>query len=445
MSDSVITASAFSRDRSTLWYATGGARCEVRALSIEPMTERVAFTLDSCPTSVTVLEDESLLLTDGARLGAWRRPDGSDVMPDTLVVAAAGAMNYVRLSGDRFVWQRGEFQQEIGTLSSLRAIRILPVNGDLLAIRLSAESERIVRISLSGENDVSGEFAAIDSMDAAPRGDEIVFSARRENGFDVAIASTDGTTVNWVAPDRADEVGVTWAPRGNKISYRIRGVDSTLVRSVHVPTSFQLTFDVPHMSVREIAWDSRAERFAMILDGPTASPHIDWIEYGGGGRATLAAPRDVVAREPERVTFGPRSSLLLGPATVRYGEKLPLFIRLTEEPLAWQSDLRDLESFGGGILLLSAKLWGDGARLTALLDELKWVDPAAIVVVDLAGALASTGTGFTEGRTLVTLGTKRASDRFFSQRELPGGGSVVVAEDWRGAMEYLRGRFKTGR
>lgn len=443
--DQSISAIAFSRDRSTLWFTVGSKGCELRALSIDAKTERIVFPLDVCPRSITVLEDESLLLTDGTRFGVWKRPDGSDVMPGSGIVAAADASNHVSLRNGRLVWARGGAETDLGPRESLRAIRILPVAGDLIAIRGASDGERVVRISATGENDVSPAFPAVDSFDVAPRGDEIVFSARRESGFDVAIASTDGKTVNWVAPDPADEVGVTWAPRGNKVSFLIRGRDSTLVRSVHVPTAFQLTFDTPHMTVRGLAWESRAERFAMILDGPTASSHVDWIEYGGGRREALVAPRTIVASEPERVGFGPTTALLLPPATIRYGDKLPLFVRLTDEPLSWSPDLKDLAALGGGILLAPAGSWDEGSGLATVLSELKWVDPGEVVIIDPTASLASDAGGFTAGRTLLRLGTKQAPGRFFSQRELPDGGLAVEAEHWQGALEYLRGRVKTKR
>lgn len=443
--DPSITAIAFSRDRSTLWFSAGNKKCEMRALSVDAKTERVAFPLDTCPRSITVLEDESLLLTDGAQAGAWKRPDGSDVMPGAMIVAAVDISNFVTLRNGRLIWTRGGTETDLGPRESLRAIRILPVAGDLIAIRSTADGERVVRITAAGENDVSPVFAAVDSVDVAPRGDEIVLSARRESGFDIAIASTDGKTVNWVAPDPADEVGVTWAPRGNKVSFLIRGLDSTLVRSVHVPTAFQLTFDMPHTTVRGLAWESRAERFAMILEGPTASPHVDWIEYGGGRREALVAPRAIVASEPERVAFGSAAALLLPPATIRYGDKLPLFVRLTDEPLSWSRDLKDVAMLGGGILLAPAGSWDEGKGLATVLSEFRWVDPDEVVVIDPSASLPANAGGFTAGRTLVRLGTKQAPGRFFSQRELPEGGLVVEAERWQGAMEYLRGRFKSKR
>ncbi len=441
--DLSITALAFSRDRSTLWYTVGGEHCEVRALATDTRTERVAFRLDWCPTSITVIEDETLLLTDGVRLGAWKRPDGADLLPGVEVLAVTDVSNYVTARDEMIVWKRGRIETDLGPKSSIRRLRTIPVTGDLLAVKRTVEGERIVRITEAGENDVTPVFPSIESMDVAPRGDEIVFSARRENGFDVAIASPDGKTVNWVAPDRADEVGVTWAPRGNKVSFLMRGADSTLVRSVHVPTAFQLTFDTPAMRVRAIAWEPRAERFAMGLDGPAASPHIDWIEYAGTNRESLVAPRHVLKREPEGVAFGSGSALLLPPATIRYGERQPLFVRLTDEPLSWSSELLDLESLGGAILLVRATSWG-AAPLAALQNELKWVDPDAIVVIDSASSvLPKVADGLAKGQTLLTLGTKQASGRFFSQRELPAGGSAVTAENWQGAMKFLRERFKT--
>jgi hypothetical protein len=274
----------------------------------------------------------------------------------------------------------------------------------------------------------------------APRGDELVYSAARDGSFDVAISSADGKTVNWIPSDSADEVGVTWAPRGTKVSYLIRRPDSTLVRSVHVPTSFQLTFETPFETVRALAWDPRAERVAMILESPGISTHVDWIEYSGANRAALVQPARRLPGEPERVAFGGGSAILLPPRIVRYGEKLPLFVMLADEPLSWTEATSDLERLGGGILRVPVGGWEGGAPMATLLGELAWVEEDAIVVIAPdSGESSLPAVGM--GQTLLTTGTKPPGGPVFVESRLPSGAVTVSAGNWEAAMQYLRERF----
>lgn len=410
-------------------------------MSIAERSDRMAFALDWCPTKIIPLNEQALLFTDGVWRGSLLRADGTEVVPGA-VLAAASASNYVLVRNGQLIWNRDSQAHDLGAAGTLRSPAIIAGSGDLLAIATAADGERIVRFTSDGTIDVTPTFAAIDSFDIAPRGDELVFSALRADGFDVAIASPNGKTVNWVPADRADETGVTWAPRGNKVSFLIRRGDSTLVRTVHVPTAFQLTFETPFEAVRALAWEARAERITMILDGPAVSPHIDWIEYSGAHREALVEPDVRSSREPEWISFGEGSALLLPPRTVRYGEALPLFVVLTEEPLAWGVANRDLDSLGGGILRLPASAWNDGAPLAELVSRLRWVDAESVVVIS-DGHRGGSRPIVAKGQTLVITGMKPAGGLSFAESRLPSGALAVKAENWEGAMRYLRERFQT--
>ena len=58
-------------------------------------------------------------------------------------------------------------------------------------------------------------YRQIESFDVSLDRREIVFSAKRESNFDVGLVSLDGSQVNWIPEDPADEVSPRWAPRGN--------------------------------------------------------------------------------------------------------------------------------------------------------------------------------------------------------------------------------------
>jgi hypothetical protein len=444
LEDVRISAAAFSRDGGTLWYAAGRDACEVRSFAVADRSTRSVLRLGWCPARISPVDDESFVVTDGVRRGEWKRLDGTDAVQGS-VLAAASATNYVRVDGARLVWVRGTTSRDIGEVGVVTRPAIEATSGDLFVVVHRADGERIERMAADGSTSVSAAFPRIDSFDLAPRGEELVFSALRDGNFDVAIASTDGKKVNWVPADGADEVAVTWAPRGNKVSFLIRRPDTTLVRSVHVPTSFQLTFETPLEKVRSLAWEPRAERFAMILDGPVVPPHIDSVEYSGANREALVQPGRKLAREPERVAFGTADAVLVPPRTVRYGEKAPLFVTLTDEPLAWDDAARDLDSLEGGELRLRPADWMDGAPLAQLVAGLPWAsaDEVVVIVESFGSATPTPVPG--AGQTVIRTGTKPRRGRFFNENKLPSGGVVVTAETWAGAMEYLRERFQSKR
>jgi len=128
-----------------------------------------------------------------------------------------------------------------------------------IRVERTPAGERLVREKKA----LTPDFPAIDSFSVSAERGEVVFSAKRKDSFDIGLVSTDGSPIHWVPEDPADEVAVQWAPRGNKISFVVRGRTGDLVRTVHVPTSAALTVDFPYATVRSLTWEPAAERFAV--------------------------------------------------------------------------------------------------------------------------------------------------------------------------------------
>src|SRR5437763_7450088 len=118
------------------------------------------------------------------------------------------------------------------------------------AARAQAPSVHVVgnRI-LNGDKVLTPQFLAIDSLDVSLDRKEIVFSAKRKDNFDIGLVSLDGSDIHWVPEDPADEVGVRWAPRGNKVSFIVHTKTGSIVRTVHIPTATQLSVDFPHAQI----------------------------------------------------------------------------------------------------------------------------------------------------------------------------------------------------
>jgi hypothetical protein len=186
-----------------------------------------------------------------------------------------------------------------------------------------------------GRIPLTPRFAAIDSFDASRDRREVVFSAKRTTSFDVGLVSLDGSDVHWVPEDPRDETGVQWAPRGNKISYVVHAVGGDIVRTVHVPTSMQLTVDFPYASVRSLRWTPDGERYFVVITSPDASERTESMRYGGEERRVEIAPKTKLDIVIEPLAGG----LVLRPSALRYGEKLPLVVWVAPRLYAW-SDAR---------------------------------------------------------------------------------------------------------
>ena len=186
-----------------------------------------------------------------------------------------------------------------------------------------------------GRTALTPRFAAIDSFDVSRDRREVVFSAKRTTSFDVGLVSLDGSDIHWVPEDPRDETSVQWAPRGNKISYVVHAVGGDVVRTVHIPTSMQLTVDFPYASVRSLRWAPDGERYFVVLTSPDASERTESMRYGGEERRVEVAPKVKLDVVIEPLAGG----IVLRPSAIRYGEKLPLVVWITPHLYAW-SDAR---------------------------------------------------------------------------------------------------------
>jgi hypothetical protein len=189
---------------------------------------------------------------------------------------------------------------------------------------------------VNGEKELTASFLAVDSYDFSEARGEVVFSAKTkpDGGFDIGLVSSDGSPINWVPADPADEVQVEWAPRGNKVSYVIRASGGDVVRTLHIPTAYQLSVPFEGARIHALAWDPQAERYAVAYSTPVSSDQVEVVRYGGEERRMEIAP--TVRLDVESEPFAPGALLLRPP--LAYEEKLPLVVWEAND-FAW-SDAR---------------------------------------------------------------------------------------------------------
>ena len=226
----------------------------------------------------------------------------------------------------------------------------------------------------NGEKALTPAYEAVDSVDWSAERGEAVFSAKRKDNFDIGLVS-DGTRINWVPEDPADEVAVQWAPRGNKVSFVVKGRAGDLVRTVHVPTASQLTVDFPYATVRGLVWEPDAERFAVSYDSVDASAEVETMRFGGTERRVTTPPAVKLDVSVEPLP----GAWLMRPSSIRYGERLPLVVWLTGNRNAWSDARGALQRQARIACAVAARL--DDALWTALTD-LPWVDKSRVFVVN---------------------------------------------------------------
>lgn len=374
-----ITAIAFSADGSRLLAAreSDGA-CSL--LELDPVT---AAELDSrplarCPLSISPLQDGSLVLYTGE--GGLPQP-GSE---PAVIAGAASGDNLVLMESAAHVWvRRGE---RLVLPENLRNIRVLDKAGALLAVQKEGGSETLVRVDDKGTVTrlIPEGLDRIDSYDVSPDQKEFVLSARRSASFDVALGSTASPSIRWVATDPLDEVMVSWAPRGSKVTFLVRGRDGSLLQSLHVPTGYSLTVDLPQTEVSALAWEPRAERFAIAASTPASSSHIQILAYGGEGRRVLLEPERQGQDELEPLLWTGGSAWMSRPSKISYGASYPIVIWTgVNSPFEW-SDLRAWSRtrsenlsvlVSGGMEVLTPQFWD-------ALAANSWADLSRVTVVD---------------------------------------------------------------
>jgi hypothetical protein len=207
-----------------------------------------------------------------------------------------------------------------------------PVQRTLPKGSIRAEGNRIH----NAEKPLTEEFRAIDSFDLSQSRGEVVFSVRRDAGFDIGLVAIEGSDISWVPNDPADEIGVQWAPRGNKISYVVRTRFGDVVRTLHIPTSASFAVDFPFSRVNALAWDPQAEKYAVAYSSPTTSDAVDVLPYSGEQRTAAVKPAATILADVQPFLG---EAILIQPVDLQYNEKVPLVIWRDENVLGW-SDAR---------------------------------------------------------------------------------------------------------
>ncbi|MGZ7077800.1 MAG: hypothetical protein ACXVJT_00180 [Thermoanaerobaculia bacterium] len=248
-----------------------------------------------------------------------------------------------------------------------------------ISIERTPDGERL----MNGTKALTPLFRSIDSFDLSTERKEVVFSARRSNNFDVALVSADGSDIHWAPEDPADELAVQWAPRGNKISYVVRTNGGDFVRTLHVPTSTQLTTEFPSGRVRAVAWEPAATRYAVAWDSIDASSRVESMGYGGEDRRVIAPPK-VQLDVAVDVIGGVR---VMRPPALRYNDKLPLVVWITDDPNAWDDDRGTLQQSVAIACAVTSKP-PDEAFWKAV-EETPWIDSSEVFVVGSMAAGAS--------------------------------------------------------
>ncbi len=243
-----------------------------------------------------------------------------------------------------------------------------------ISIERTADGERL----MNGSKPLTPLFRAIDSFDLSSQRKEVVFSAKRSDNFDVGLVSADGSDIHWAPEDAADEIGVLWAPRGNKVSYVVRAKSGDFVRTLHVPTSTQLTNAFPNGRVRALAWELAAEKYAVAWDSIDASSRVESMRYGGEDRRVLAPPKIKL----DAVVDVIGSVRVMRPSTLRYSDKLPLVVWITEDPNAWDDDRGALQQ-AARIACAVTPAAPDEAFWKAA-GETPWIDSNQVFVVGIS-------------------------------------------------------------
>ena len=232
-------------------------------------------------------------------------------------------------------------------------------------------------------------FLAIQSFDIHAERGEIAFSAKRKDSFDIGLVALEGSQINWVPEETMDETDPRWALRGNKFAYVLRNPNGDLVRTIHVPTSFQLTVDFPNAVINDVTWDAESERIAVAYETPDASEGVETVKYSGEGRQRTVMPAARLAHQLE--PFG-NDTLLLRPAELRYQEKAPLVVWVTSGRLNAWSDAR-------AALLKNARVAcvvttrNPDADFWKRVNETGWIDGSRIFVVDASSRVTTAPPG----------------------------------------------------
>lgn len=264
-------------------------------------------------------------------------------------------------------WQSVTATSRIGSVSYDAQGKL--VSSPVLQLpKLSDGPVRLVGTQIfNRDKQLTEPLPAVESLDFSESRGEVVFSAVGARGYDIGLVSSDGSQINWVPQDPADEFSPQWAARGNKASYVVRGRLGDVVRTVHIPTATQLSIPFIHATVHARAWDAEGQFFAVVYSSPDASDRVETMKYGGEERRMAIPPvakLDVVM-EP----FAP-GAVILRPTDLRYDEKVPLVVWEARD-FSWSDARAALQRSARVAVLVTT---GYDPSLWAVAKETPWID-----------------------------------------------------------------------
>lgn len=338
-----------------------------------------SFPLAVCPARIDRIPDGTLLLSDGGpghRRSSWWFSSMKVEKAEDGIVTARTRENYVRRDETGLRWFHDGKTTRLP--ASLRFVRILSMR--VLGVQPGKVSS-LVTVSAGGERRVIATgFGRVDSIAVSPDEKEMAISARRAGGFDIALVSLESGKIHWVGSEPADETAVSWAPRGNKITFLLKSFSGAVLRTVHVPTGYQLAVDLPGLSPSKLAWDPQAEHFALISSAPSQSDRIEVMKYDGEARRTIRPPDVTVAVEWESFAGIPHA-YLIRPSTLSYNKRYPLIVWFTEaDPLNWSAG-RSVVARDGTVGLATIPAAQPDSEVVDSIRGIPWVDQERIVLV----------------------------------------------------------------
>lgn len=388
-----VRSVAYAADGSGLLVILdGGEGCTVQLLDVTDGARKSERKLPECPDSIRGLEDGTWFLHSGLE-SRWYSRDLEELaqMPRN-ATAARSRDNYVIGSDGGLLWVRAGSSRKLPP----EVTPELRISGpdSILAIARTEAGEALVRIDADGTSQRLFEpIRRIESFDVSPDGREVVFAGDRSGNLDVGLVSSAASEIRWIGPDPALERSVSWAPRGNKVSWIVETATGALIRTVHVPTAYQVAVDLPFASARSLSWEPKAERFAYVRTSLAEGTSVETIRYGGEDRRTLIAPTGGFGGEPDVLMNAGVSAVVFAPGGLRYGERRPVVVWVASPEDASMAS-RYAISGGPGHVVITAG--SPEAVFWDALSSLSWIDPARIFVVDITGrATAAPGRGVT--------------------------------------------------
>jgi hypothetical protein len=368
-----ITAVAAQDQRQLLLARRSAGRCELLRLNIGDKRTEVLRVLAFCPERITIGTDQSLLLFSGSK-SVLLDGEGKPLGADERIIGAISADNLLIEREGRVWWKKGE--RVLPLDADLRHPRILPRSDAVLGISTTKDGESLLRIGTADRRTLTPSFRAIDSFDVSPDEKEIVLSADAGNGFDVALVSAEGDSPHWIFPDRLPEMMVSWAPRGNKVSYVIETDDGSILRTVHVPTAYSLAVDFPLKRIEQVSWEPRAEKLVLLVSSFDRGSAVEWLRYGGEEREVVLSTSGGEGGEVDRVA----GALVQPPEVTRYGQRYPLVVWVEPgDALQWKAIRQTVRKLETGTAVVSPR--SVGPDLWNALLSLPWVDKERVIVV----------------------------------------------------------------